>query len=184
MKMSRVWAMPNADTFDIEPIHNFVWKYLSESKVSVDPFARNKRWATYTNDLNPDTEAEYHLESLEFLNYLKQISSHPDLAIFDPPYSLEQCSRSYQDAGRIVTQRDTQVFNRWTEQRDVLAHIMAPDAVVLSFGWNSQGMGLKNGFMLDEIMLVCHGGGHNDTICIAEHRVQSSLFEEVSNVGK
>lgn len=176
MAMSRVWAMPNADTFDVEPIHNFVQKYLYESKLSIDLFARNKRWATYTNDLNKDTDAEYHLEALEFLEYLKTQQVRPDLAIFDPPYSLEQCSRSYKDAGRVVTQQDTQIFNRWTQHRESLAHLMADDAVVLSFGWNSQGMGRKNGFMLEEVLLVCHGGGHNDTICIAERRVQQGLF--------
>lgn len=64
--------MPNSDTFDIEPIHNFVWKYLSQAKVSIDPFARNKRWVTYTNDINPNTGAEYHLEATEFLDLLKQ----------------------------------------------------------------------------------------------------------------
>jgi hypothetical protein len=60
--MRRVWAMPNASTFDIPPIRALVKKYLHQSKVSVDPFARNKRWATYTNDLNPETAAESHAE--------------------------------------------------------------------------------------------------------------------------
>jgi hypothetical protein len=42
-------------------IGGFVKKYLIKVKVSVDPFARNNRWATYTNDLNPDTAAQTHL---------------------------------------------------------------------------------------------------------------------------
>lgn len=57
MKFSRVWAMPNHDTFSVKPIGEFVRRYLDASKVSVDPFARNKQWATYTNDLDPNTSA-------------------------------------------------------------------------------------------------------------------------------
>jgi hypothetical protein len=48
IEMNRVWAMPNRDTFDIEPIHNFVWKYLHQAKVSIDPFARNKLRSIWT----------------------------------------------------------------------------------------------------------------------------------------
>jgi hypothetical protein len=44
---------------------------------------------------------------------------------------------------------------------------------VLSFGWNSAGMGKKYGFEQIEIMLVCHGAAHNDTICLAERRRQN-----------
>lgn len=52
-KFSRVWAMPNSDTFSVRPIGEFVHRYLCRSASSVDPFARNKDWATQTNDLNP-----------------------------------------------------------------------------------------------------------------------------------
>ena len=64
MKFSRTWAMPTSDTFDCKPIGEFVRQYLKG--VSVDPFARNKRWATHTNDLNPDTRAEHHMDAESF----------------------------------------------------------------------------------------------------------------------
>lgn len=63
--------MPNADTFSVKPIGEFVQRYLATSRVSVDPFARNKRWATHTNDLNPATEAEHHMDAEAFLVMLK-----------------------------------------------------------------------------------------------------------------
>jgi hypothetical protein len=176
MKMSRVWAMPNADTFDVPDIGAFVKRYLHNSKVSIDPFARNRRWATYTNDLNPQTEADYHMEAAEFLQMLATQGVCGDLAIFDPPYSLEQCARSYKNVGRPVTERDTQIFGRWTEHKHLLANILEPEAIVLSFGWNSAGIGKKHGFEPIELLLVAHGAAHNDTICLAEHRVQPRLL--------
>jgi hypothetical protein len=176
VRVWREWAMPNSETFDIETIGLFVRRHLEQSKLSVDPFARNKRWATLTNDLSPDTEAEFHMEALEFLEMLHNKNVHPDLAIFDPPYSLRQCAEVYQSVGRKVTMQDTQIFGHWTDHKDMLSRILTPDAAVLSFGWNSQGMGLKHGFQIEEVMLVCHGGAHHDTICMAERRIQTRLF--------
>lgn len=45
---------------------------------------------------------------------------------------------------------------------------------VLSFGWNSAGMG--DGFRHLELLLVAHGGAHNDTICLAEECIQEGLL--------
>ena len=174
MAMSRVWAMPSADTFDIEPIHNFVWKYLHQAKVSIDPFSRNKRWTTYTNDLNPTTEAESHLDAEEFLLGLLDKQVRADLVIFDPPYSPRQIAECYQMVGRKVSTEETQNAALYGRVRKAIVPLLAEDAVILSFGWNSCGMG--KGYTMEEIMLVAHGGGHNDTICIAERRVQSGLF--------
>lgn len=103
MKITRKWAMPNADTFDVPCIGEFVKSYIRHSRVSADPFSRNKRWATYTNDLNPDTAAEYHTDALEFLNMLSDTGVLCDLVIFDPPYSPRQLSECYSQVGRSTT---------------------------------------------------------------------------------
>jgi len=162
--------MPNKDTFSIKPIGEFVKRYLAVSKISVDPFARNKNWATHTNDLNTTTSAKHHLDAVEFLIYLGSIGTQADLIILDPPYSPRQISECYNGIGRKVTMQDTQTaaFNK--RIRDAALPVLTPTGTVLSFGWNSVGMGKKRGFTLKEIMLCCHGGAHNDTICIAEQR--------------
>src|ERR1700742_3742073 len=95
MKFSRIWAMPNHNTFSVPPIGNFVQKYLAKSKISIDPFARNKKWATYTNDLNPITSANYHMDAEDFLSMLGFCGVTSDLIIFDPPYSSRQISECY-----------------------------------------------------------------------------------------
>src|SRR5467141_671591 len=100
--MRRVWAMPDADTFNVGPIGGLVRWYLSKSKVSVDPFARNKRWATHTNDLNPETQAESHLPALDFLLELDTKDVKVDLVIFDPPYSIHQAKVCYESFGKKV----------------------------------------------------------------------------------
>ena len=165
-KFHRVWAMPNADTFSVPPMGDLVQRYLRESKVSIDPFARNKRWATYTNDINPDTEAEYHLEARDFLREMVDKEIKADVIIFDPPYSPRQVSEVYSAIGLTVTMKDTQTACMKKECRTLMRQLSDVGTVVLSFGWNSVGMG--KGWNTEEIMLVCHGGDHNDTICMAQ----------------
>lgn len=168
ISFSRHWAMPNKDTFTIPVIGRFVQKYLQGSRVSVDPFARNKRWATHTNDLNPATEAEYHLEARAFLQMLVERGVVADLLIFDPPYSPRQISECYAAAGMKAGMVDTQNARLVKECRDLMRLIACPDAMCLSFGWNSAGMG--KGWEIEELLLVAHGSCHNDTICMAERR--------------
>lgn len=165
--------MPSADTFSVKPIGDFVRKYIANSTLSVDPFARNSQLATTTNDLNPETRAQYHLDAEEFL---KAMTMKFDLAIFDPPYSPHQISECYKQVGREVGMKGTQNAALYARVRSALLPILSEEAIVLSFGWNSAGMGKKRGFEIIEMLLVCHGGAHNDTICIAEKRTELGLF--------
>lgn len=170
MKFSRTWAMPNGDTFSVPEIKGFVNSYLMNSKVSIDPFARNKRLATYTNDLNPETAAEWHMDAEAFLLMLGAKGVKADLILFDPPYSPRQISECYKNIGMMVGMEETQSAMLYQRARDAIVTVASDDAIVLSFGWNSVGMGKRHGFEQIEIMLCCHGGAHNDTICLAERR--------------
>ena len=171
MKFSRVWAMPSADTFSIKPIGNFVQSYLNKSIVSIDPFSRNYTWSTYTNDLNPVTLASNHMDAEEFLYTLGSMNIKADLVILDPPYSPRQISECYKEIGLSVGMKDTQSALLYKRVRDAVLPLLVIDGIVLSFGWNTVGMGKKRNFEIVEIMLCCHGGAHNDTICMAERRL-------------
>ena len=166
----RRWDMPNPDTFSIPSIEGFVKKYLLRSKCSIDPFARNKRWATHTNDLNPDTAAEHHMDSLDFLTMLKEKGVRPDLVIFDPPYNPTQAKECYEQLGMNLPARVGRAAGVWAHEKNVVKEMMADNGVFLWFGWNSCGMAEARGFVIEEIMLVAHGRGHHDTICMAERR--------------
>ena len=66
--------------------------------------------------------------------------------------------------------------NGWADEKNIILDLLIPGGTFLHFGWNSCGMGKKRGFELIEVLLVAHGAGHNDTICIAERNVQTRLF--------
>jgi hypothetical protein len=169
--MSRVWAMPNAETFSVPPIGAFVQKYLAQSTTSVDPFARNKRWATWTNDLNPNTAADFHQDATEFMGTLADAEIVADLILIDPPYSPRQVKECYDGIGIKMQQKDALLGWSRGLLREQINRVLSPHGVVLWFGWNTTGMGKKYGFAPFEILLVCHGGNHNDTICMAERRL-------------
>lgn len=170
----RVWAMPSSDTFTIQPIYQLVWKYLNQSEVSVDPFARNNRWAKYTNDLNPETAAEHHMDANDFVNMLADNGVVADLIIVDPPYSPRQVKECYDGIGIAMKQDDALLGLQRKWLRQAIERIAGPTARVLWFGWNTVGMG--SGWKREETLLVCHGSDHNDTICVVDRRSQKRLW--------
>lgn len=173
IKFSRTWAMPDADTFSIAPIGDFVRRYLAKARVSVDPFARNREWFTHTNDLNPETKAKSHMDAEEFCKSLAGVEC--DLGIFDPPYSPRQISEVYKSIGLTVGMKETQSAVLYKRVRSAMDPLIPFGGTVLSFGWSSVGMGIKRGYEIIEIMLVAHGGAHNDTICMAERKLKRLL---------
>jgi hypothetical protein len=182
MNITRKWAMPSADTFDVPPIGEFVKSYLRNSKVSIDPFARNKRWATYTNDLNPETAAEYHMPAVDFLRTLVERGIQADLIIFDPPYTLHQSKECYESIGLPFMMEDAQQAGVWSREKEYCYKLLKPAGVFLHFGYHSNGMGKARGTQIEEILIVAHGRNHNDTICMAERKTahQPAMFETVS----
>ena len=57
------------------------------------------------------------------------------------------------------------------KRRRLLINKLVPrGGVVLTFGWDTNGMGGKE-WEIEEIMLVAHGSDHNDTICMAERKI-------------
>lgn len=67
MIIGRTWAMPNKNTFDIKPIAELLRRYVLSTESWVDPFAKDNKWAVYTNDLDPETSAESHMDALAYL---------------------------------------------------------------------------------------------------------------------
>lgn len=169
MEYNRIWEMPNKNTFDIKCINNFIQKYNSDEILSIDPFANKNRIAKITNDLDPEMDTDHNMEALDFLKMFEDDSV--DLVLFDPPYSPRQVSESYKKLGKSVNMQTTQ-SSFWSKMKIEISRIIKPNGWVLCFGWNSNGIGKTRGFKLKEILLVAHGGHHNDTICTAEQKIQ------------
>lgn len=168
--ISRVWAMPNHETFSIRPIGDLVRRYLQDSTCSVDPFARNTTLATHRNDLNPNTQADHHLEAVEFLTLLKEEGIEADLVLVDPPYSPRQVKECYDSFGHKMQQDDALLGKIRKVRKAAIDAILVSGGHVITCGWNTVGMGKTLGYDLLEVLLVCHGSDHNDTIVTVERK--------------
>ena len=168
MKINSIWSMPNASTFTVKPIKEFVERNIEGCKVVVDAFAKDSKYGTITNDLNEEYDTDYHLYALDFLKLIDSESA--DCVLYDPPYSLRQVVECYKGVGREVTQETTQ--SSWRARHlDEIKRILKPGGKALCFGWNSNGVGKKRGFEMQEVLLVPHGGSRHDTICTCEMKI-------------
>ena len=162
--MERVWAMPNKNTFEIKPIKALIEEELTDG-LWIDPFANRNKLATVTNDLNTEYDTDYHMDALEFMKMFEDNSVEG--VLYDPPYSPRQVSECYNNVGYNVTW-DTTKASFWGNHKREISRIVKLGGKVITFGWNSGGIGNKYGFEIERILLVPHGGWHNDTICTVE----------------
>ena len=163
LNISKTWAMPCKNTFDIKPIKRLIEKHLYGH--SVDPFANSNKLATVTNDLDPSFKTDFNLDALDFLKQMKDESV--DVVLFDPPYSPRQVSECYKSLNKTVNMQTTQ-SSFWGNMKKEVSRVTKQGGKVLTFGWNSGGIGKTAGFKQVEILMVAHGGWHNDTIATVE----------------
>ncbi len=171
MIINRVWAMPNKWTFTIKPIAELLARYVGDGKGWIDPFAGETSPAEFTNDLNPEANATFHLLAEDFC---KEIKGTFKGVIFDPPYSYRQISECYKGVGLKASQLDTS--NRfYNSVKNAICDKVISGGLAISCGWSSNGFGKNRGFEIIEILLIAHGEHHNDTIVTVERKIQGGL---------
>jgi hypothetical protein len=169
--ISRIWAMPNKNTFSIKPIADLLHDEVTGG-TWLDPFANTSRIANITNDLNPEYDTDYHLDALAFLKLFGNESV--DGVLYDPPYSPRQVQECYNGLGVDVTADDTKA-SFWSKHKDEIARVLKLGGKAICFGWSSQGIGLERGLSMHKVLIVPHGGNHNDTIVTVEIKETSQL---------
>ena len=178
--IERIWAMPNKNTFEIKPIHDLIVDEITDG-IWIDPFANRNKLASITNDLSTEFDTDYHLDALDFLKMFDADSV--DGVLYDPPYSPRQVSECYNNVGYNVTW-DTTKASFWGNHKREISRIVKIGGKVITFGWNSGGIGYKYGFEIQKVLLVPHGGWHNDTICTVEIKTHEGEISTVKDSEK
>ena len=114
-------------------------------------------------DIDTSMPVDYHDEAYHFVNYCKMKF---DTIILDPPYNIRKAREKYE--GRYI--------GKLIKIKNKLPYILNPDGRVISLGYDSVGMSKKRHFNKIAICLVCHGGDHNDTICLVEQLDNSFMY--------
>lgn len=180
ISIERIWAMPNKNTFEIKPIHDLIVDEITDG-IWIDPFANRNKLASITNDLSTEFDTDYHLDALDFLKMFDTDSV--DGVLYDPPYSPRQVSECYNNVGYNVTW-DTTKASFWGNHKREISRIVKIGGKVIAFGWNSGGIGYKYGFEIQKVLLVPHGGWHNDTICTVEIKTHEGEISPVKDSEK
>jgi hypothetical protein len=148
---------------------------LDEVRVSdglwIDPFAgkTDVHGVDVTNDLNPKIQSDYTERAAEFLTRFED-SEVDGGVLLDPPYSPRQIKECYDSVGIDINRESTQ-SSWWTDIKQAVRRVTATGATVVTCGWQSDGVGLTT----RQILIVGHGGWHNDTIVVVEDRQQTRL---------
>jgi hypothetical protein len=161
MNINREWVMPSIWTFTMKPIQDLFNKY-EVGDGWLDPFSGKNSPAELTNDIEP--YSKYQMDALDFLKLWRDNSIGG--VLFDPPYSVEQCLRRYTPKHNGTAGR----AEYWARCKDEIARIVRPNGKVISFCWDSTGIGKSRGFDIEEIVLLCHGACHNDTIVTVDKK--------------
>jgi len=174
MEIERIWAMPNKNTFSILPIKNLISDLLLQiasmkpAKI-LDPFCNNSPFKDkcISNDIDPTIGADFHLDALDFIKQFN--TGEVDMVLFDPPYSPRQVSECYKKMNKTVNMQTTQA-SFWGNLKKEICRVVRQSGYVVTCGWNSGGIGKKFGFEIIKVLLVPHGGWHNDTIVTVEKK--------------
>lgn len=170
--MSWAWAQPSAWTFTIKPIAELINRYVpSDGNGWADPFCGRNTRAEFRNDMNPDIDAPYHEEAVDFCSYLPLIARKLlNGFYFDPPYSCWQVTEHYKELGKKATSMDTS-SHFFSKVKEAANPNLAIGAHAITCGWNTVGFGKTRGWKKVEILVVEHGAHHYNTLVTVERKI-------------
>jgi len=111
------------------------------------------------NDLDEKAPADFHIDAYDFVSGYSGIKF--DTILLDSPYSYRKSMELYEN--RRVS--------KFCLIADEIPKILSSKGIVITFGYHSVYEGKKRGFILEEILLIGHGGAQHDTIAIIERRI-------------
>lgn len=141
----------------------------------IDPFARNCKWADITNDINPETEATYHLDAKEFLDLVleKHGCNSVKCLIFDPPFS----SRQYEKYEKGSPQELVNIYSspgKIAEIFQVVRKLIKPNGIIIKLGYNTSRPILD--YELTYLSTTNFGGNRNDVLTTIWRNPNQTLF--------
>jgi hypothetical protein len=156
--IERVFEMPSKWTFTQPKTRAWVEERLEGDVLNL--FGGFTRFpGAVHNEINPDLSADIRLDACN-LELWQDYGGKFDTVIMDPPFSFNQAVVTY----------GIKKAQQITHARDVILHVLRPRGRVLSCGYNSTGMGETRGFEKEGLLIVNHGGSHNDMMVLCERR--------------
>jgi hypothetical protein len=144
--------MPKKDVTRIPVVSQFLMEAFAERCV-MEPFRM------------PITFIDNEEYALDILN--AQPNNSEEGVLLRPPITWSQAETYIKSKGRTWDGRTTW----WKTLKDEAARITMTGGIVVSVGWDSNGLGKSRGFQLERILMVAHGGHWHDTLLTVERKV-------------
>ena len=127
------------------------------------------------NDIRQDMPCDYHMDALDFVKkWGSDIEIKFNTIILDPPYAYRKSMEMYEGA----------IGSPFNQVKNKLLKILAPNGIVITFGYHSNVMGKSRNFKQEHILLLSHGGAIHDTIAVIERKDDGLTQEEISTFFK
>ena len=134
----------------------------------IDPFARNCKWGTITNDINPQFKTTYNMDAADFLESFD--SNLAKIILLDPPFSDRQSDEKYEVGdSNLYTTGDGRMGRINAE----IGRILKPNGVLLKLGYNTSRP--HKSLTLIRITIASFGGLRNDVLFSSWKRSIGSL---------
>lgn len=139
--------------------------------LAIDPFARNCTWAfPMTNDVNPNTRANYNLDAEEFLDIAFKGAGRYWIGLLDPPFSDRMSKDKYGTSNLYAS--DSGKMKR-IQQR--LANLIHTGGYIIKAGYNTNPP--ARGWELQEVAIVALGASRNDVLFSVWKKTIPTLHE-------
>jgi hypothetical protein len=158
--ITRICTSGSKSVMASDVVKDLLIKYVGEdyltqkTKVVIDPFAGNHNWATYSNDINPSTTAEHHMDAAEFLTMLKEKGVKGDFFLIDPPWcktTLEWYKTKDPEIDKRMIHQGN--YQEMKQVRTLVTELANDGAICFYFGWTSLGMGKHGGWTTKELIM-------------------------------
>jgi len=163
MEFTYLTQPPNRWTFKQPKLKEWVEAYCEGSILNL--FAGKTKLSILLGhetrvDIDPLMPADYHMDAYDFVVKTIAESTKFDTIVLDPPYNIRKAREKY----------GSRWIGKLTKIKNLLPEIISTGGQIISLGYDSVGMSKSRGFKKIAICLVCHGGDHNDTICLVEEK--------------
>jgi hypothetical protein len=115
------------------------------------------------NDMNPERDADLHVDVADIASHFDAASF--DCVVFDPPFDDFQAEDKY---GNMRADNVFAAFRAFNE-------LLRTNGTVITFGWNSWGMGSFSTFDREETVLFQRGACLRDVIATVDRRTTATL---------
>jgi hypothetical protein len=157
-RIERCWAMPKKDVTRIPIINQLLVEEMAD-----DDFWLTDLFETESGRYAPNRLVEQRIDTYERTRSMLPIL---DGLLFNPPITFAQAAAYHRAVGYRWDGRSSW----WSGMKDKAADLIRAGGKAICISWDSTGLGISRGFIMERLLIVNHGGHWHDSIVTVERK--------------